>query len=149
MPMVAWRAGVLSRLQGVVVNRLDLRVSPQEGNAGKLEVKLPLKTVFDASGKVANPEMLSNMVAAAGSESTLTWQVVGNFENTEQMAGFIAALARVTGHAEAVTGEPQEVRLIVVPGAATKPNIGLQVQQVGEDAGGTVEGVQDKGTARE
>lgn len=145
----AWRASVLNRLQGVVMNRIDLRVLPQDGNADGLEVDIPLDAIFDAAGRMAKPEIIRNLEAAAGTETTLRWQVRDKDIDVARQAAMLAALAAETGHAEALAVAGRALRLMVTPGPGTKADTGLQVQQVGEGAGGTVQGVEGKDGARE
>lgn len=150
--MAAWRAGIVSRLQGVVTNRIDLITPPQQGSAGKVEMVLPVSALFDANGKLAKGEVVRNIAAAAGSESRVTWQVVGNWNGAgmeARVANMVAQLAVEAGSAESVMGKDEALKVLVVPGLATKAAIGVQVQQVGEEAGGNVRGVEEKGNSRE
>ena len=125
------------------MNRIELRVPPQVGSAGKVEMELPLAQIFNTQGKLVKPEFIRNMVAAAGVESRIEWQVRGHFENAERLAPYVASLAREVGVAELVESENEGLHLIISPGFTTKPNMGLQVQQVGEDAGAKVNGVDE------
>lgn len=149
-PMEAWRANVAARLQGVIVNRLDLRVLPQTGNANAVEVMVPLNRMFDAAGQVLQPELVGNMEAAAGQESRVTWQVVGSpAQDSVQLAAMAASLAVLAGRADVVRGRDAGVNIRVVPGAGTRSGMGLQVQGVGEASGGRVQGVEETGGVRE
>lgn len=149
VPLTGWRAGVVTKIQGMVNNRFDLRVMPQQGNAGKIEIELPLSALFDSSGVLVRPETLRNIAAAAGSESRIIWQVKGRFDDAARLAMYASALAVENGRAEVVAANTDGLRVIITPGLVAPSNIGLQIQQVGEDAGGTVQGVQDKETVRE
>lgn len=143
-----WRASVVTRLQGMVVNRVDLRVQPQAGTADSVEVDVPLGSVFDDAGKLIRPEIFRNMAVAAGGDSTLKWQVRSKGQPA-RLAAMLAGVATQTGHAEAVGDASEVLRLVVVPGPTAKPDTGLQVQQVGEEADGTVKGIDATGDRRE
>ena len=149
VPMAVWRAGIVSRMQGISINRIDLRVSPQQGSANKVQVTLPLTSVFGADGKVLEPELLRNLAAAAGPESRVIWQVVGRWQDTATFTPMVAALATDVGEAEFVAGDEAVLRVEVTPGAATRPSMGLQVQDVGEAAGAVVKGLDAKAVPRE
>lgn len=149
VPTEAWRAGIVTRLQGITLNRIELRVLPQQGSANKVEVTLPLSAVFDAQGQIIAPEFLRNLASAAGPESTVKWQIVGTWKDADRYALMAAALATETGEAEFTEGSEQLVRVTVVPGAATRPQMGLQVQDVGEAAGAAVRGLDEKAVPRE
>lgn len=148
-PVPAWRESVLIRLQGVMVNRIDLRVLPQVGNATSVEVEIPLGAIFDANGRLLKPEIIRNMQAAAGTDSSLRWQVRGRDITPARRTSILATLAVAAGHAESFQTGKQALRVIVTPGLQTKPQTGLQIQQIGEDAGGVVQGVDMTGGADE
>ena len=150
VPMAAWRASTTARMQGVIVNRIDLRVLPQSGNANAVELFMPLTGMFDAAGGVLKPELVTNMAAAAGAESTVTWQVVGaQALDAQTLAAMTANLALLAGRADLVRGSEAGVKIRVEPGLATRSGMGLNVQDVGEAAGANVQGVQDSGGVRE
>jgi hypothetical protein len=143
LPMAAWQQGMSQRLQGLSINRLKLIKPPMEGSAQFLDVVLPLDEVFNKDGSLAQPATIRNLLAAAGEESTMVWQVEGDWETAAAMAVMAASLAAQTGQAQVRGGDVAQLRLRVYPGGATSPDIGLAVQRVGEDAGGTAEGVQE------
>ncbi len=150
VPLEVWRDNVVARVQGVTMNRLDLRVSLQPGNAGVVELTLPLSSLFDAGGAVVQPELVGNLTAAAGIDSRVTWQVVGTAGmETSRLAVMATNLAKLAGSADLTRGNEPVVRVRVVPGLATRSGMGLQVQNVGEAAGATVQGVHELGGGRE
>lgn len=149
VPMAAWRSGVVSRLQGVIVNRIELRTLPQQGNASSVEMVMPLSAVFRPDGQVLEPELMRNIAAAAGSESRIIWQVLGPLQDGPRLARMVAALALEAGRAEMVVAAQTSVKLVVTPGLATRPDMGLKLQSVGEDAGAKVQGVDEKAGNRE
>lgn len=150
VPLEVWRDNVVARVQGVTMNRLDLRVSLQPGNAGIIELTLPLNTMFDAAGVVLQPELIGNLATAAGKESSVTWQVVGTEDmDTTKLASMTTNLALLAGNADLTRGNEPVVRIKVVPGIATRSGMGLQVQDAGEAAGARVQGVHEVGGGRE
>lgn len=142
-PKANWQQGVVQRVQGLMVNRLLLRSAPMEGNAAYVDITVPLDAVFDGSGKIKQPAVLRNIIAAAGPESQLEWQIEGNWQQVGAYAAMLASLAQETGQAQMKAGPQPLLRVRVVPGLATKADTGLAIQQSGEDAGGTVQGVGD------
>ncbi len=144
LPAAGWRAGVISRVQGVMTNRIELRVAPQVGNAGKVEIALPLSSLFDAQGRLVRPELLRNLQAAAGSESKLVWQVAGRMDDVARLSGFAAAIAAIHGRVEVIPATAEGLRVIITPGIVTPGSVGLQIQRVGEDAGGQIQGIQER-----
>jgi hypothetical protein len=146
VPFASWRNGLVGRMQGMVMNRIDLRVLPQEGSAGKVEIEMPMGSIFAPDGTVNHPETVKNMMAAAGSESKVIWQVKADWTQPEKFSRYAGSLAAQGVHVRVVGDKDQGLRVIVVPGSGTKSAMGLQVQAVGEDAGGMVKGVETKGT---
>ncbi|RYG62159.1 MAG: hypothetical protein EON60_00795 [Alphaproteobacteria bacterium] len=150
VPLEVWRDNVVTRVQGVTMNRLDLRVSLQPGNAGVVELTLPLTSMFDTAGTVLQPELVGNITTAAGKESRVTWQVVGTDSmDTSRLSNMTTNLALVAGKADLVRGDEAAVRIRVIPGLATRSGMGLQVQDTGEAAGATVQGIHEIGGGRE
>lgn len=149
VPVTGWRNGMVSRLQGIAMNRIDLKVLPQEGNAGKVEIVMPLAAVFDANGKLVKPEVLRNIAAAAGSESQVMWQIVGPWERAAKLAPYVGALTMAMGSGQMIAGAEPRLKIVVMPGSGTPSAMGLKVQRAGEDAGAEVQGVEEKGSASE
>lgn len=141
---LAWRSGVVQRMHGVVQNNLQLQVPAQMGNASKVEIDLPLDALFDPAGRLARPEVLRNLVAAAGPESQVSWQLRGDLQDARLMMA-MNALLEETGRAEAMQASENTVRVSVLPGEATEAARGVQIQRVGEEAGGRVQGVDEVG----
>ena len=139
----AWRAGMVARLQGVVINRIDLITPPQQGSASKIEMVLPASALFDTDGKLVRPETVRNIAAAAGVESRVVWQVAGNWKDP-RVAAMVAQLALQTDGAEMVYGRENVIRVTVMPGFATKPEMGVKVQQMGESVGAAVRGIDSR-----
>lgn len=143
-PKANWQQGVAQRMQGLMINRLLLNTAPMEGNATYVDVLLPLDAVFAPDGKVRQPQVLRNIIAAAGVESHLVWQIEGNWQQQNLMAVMLASLAQETGQAQMRGGPKPQLRVRVVPGFATKADTGLAIQQAGEAAGGEVRGLQQQ-----
>lgn len=142
-PLAYWKQQVTGRMQGVVLNRLGLSTVPLEADANRVEVLIPLETLF-SEGEVANPPVVKALNAAAGPESRVVWVMEGA-SATEETAHQAAALAALGVVAQVqVSGEapPQpRVRVVVVPGVTTPSDRGGQVQRVGTQLGGAVQGV--------
>jgi|GEM_PF-7006066 len=142
-----WHRDTLGRLMGLQVSRLQVRSVPLPGSAKALEVTLPLDAVFDASGRVQDPALIHNLTAAAGSESQLTWQIEAPADKPA-LPMMMASLAVETGEARYAVADTPLLRLHMVPGSGTNPNVGLAVQAVGEAGGGLAHGMEDNAHGR-
>ena len=140
-PLAAWQESTLTRLRGTQLTRLELRVVPQASSAGYVRLEVPLERVFAPRGVLRKPELVRNVRAAAGPESTLSWTLVTQ-QGTTATPERLLTLARATGQDVAlVPGHDDVLRIDVRPGATTPPKTGLQLQMLGEDAGGGAQGV--------
>lgn len=144
-PLMAWRESAIARLNGVMGNRLELRVSPQEGNAGVIELDMPLASAFNGQGALLQPELVRNVLAAAGSESTVIWTLRLSRSEGLRASSMMASLALQGADAMFVPSQDNTLRVVVTPGSATLPSMGLNVQNVGEKAGASVRGIEPKG----
>lgn len=147
-PKAQWQQGVVQRVQGLMISRLLLNTPPLHGNAAYVDILLPLDAVFDAEGKVKRPAVLRNIIAAAGVESRLVWQLEGPWQDRKAFSAMLANLAQETGQAQMRGAREARLRVRVLPGVATKADTGLAIQQAGEAAGGTVQGLEGDGHGR-
>lgn len=141
-PQAAWREDVITRLRGTVVNRMDLRVLPQGSNADELRVDVPLNQVFRDDGSLLRPEFVAKLRAAAGTDSTVAWGVMAPYDAKGTHAAYMATLSRMTRSPVAwEDSEAGVVQIQIRPGMHTMTEMGSAVQNVTEDAGGEVKGV--------
>lgn len=134
VPTAAWVQSTAAQLQGVVVNRFNLRTLPLQTDADRITLTLPIDTLF-AKEELANPELIRALMLAAR-DAQLSWQLQGT-EPT--VIGQGAALTEVTGKVRLSAGKPQ-LKLVVKPTALTNPDVGTGVQNLTEQKGGEVKG---------
>ncbi|NBV54560.1 MAG: hypothetical protein EBR79_02475, partial [Proteobacteria bacterium] len=112
-PRQEWQQGLQVRVQGLVSNRLGLTTVPLEVDAERLVMRFPLGEVFDGE-KLRRPEMVRNLMAAAGRDSVVRWEVSGPLAQGAELAAQAGQLAIETG-AVAVRGGLPEVRAVFIP----------------------------------
>lgn len=144
-PVVAkapWQGPLVSRLQGVILNRLNLQTIPLETDADKLVMVLPLASLFDGP-RLREPQTVRNIVTAAGTTASLRWEILGRWPNQELLAAQAATLAAETGRVAVGAGN-DSVRITFTPALTTDPDVGATLQNLGLDGGASsVEGVGD------
>lgn len=142
-PVVAkapWQEPLRAKLQGVILNRLNMRTVPLETDADSLVMELPLSTVFDGA-RLREPQLIRNILAAAGVEAAPRWEILGNWQDQNLLAARAAALAAQTGRAAVADGKGV-LRVTFSPALTTSPDTGATLQNLGIDAGASrVEGI--------
>lgn len=132
-PMSNWQQAMSAKVQGLVVNRLQLDTVPLEVDAERLVMRFPAGVVVNG-GRVIQPELVRNLISAAGSESTVRWEVSGDMERGRGLAADAAALMAFTDRVVMVPGDGG-VTAVFVPGGATKPTVGGTLQKLSIDGG--------------
>lgn len=134
VPMSTWQQGTMARVQGLVVNRMQLDTVPLEVDADRLIMTFPYGVIV-SRGKVVQPELIRNIIEAAGSESVVRWEVSGNMvRGAQELAANAGALMAFTDRVIMVPGEGV-VRAVFVPGHATKAGVGGTLQRLSIDGG--------------
>lgn len=135
VPMSMWQQGAVSRLQGLVINRLKLDTVPLEVDADRLVMTFP-PGILVGNGKVTQPEMVRNIMTAAGSESRVVWEVRGDIDKgAGALAANAGALMALTERVVMTQGQLGEVRAVFLPGTATKAEVGGTLQRLSIGAG--------------
>lgn len=143
-PMAIWKNGTTARVQGVVLNRLHLSTLPLDADANRIEVLIPMELLFTGNA-LADPDLIRQMASAAGSESEVHWILEGPMPQTADaqavLAARLAVLAKAAGHVQIQDAPKTTARVMIVPGQVTNPDMGQNLQTLGQDAGGEVQGV--------
>lgn len=140
-PLSEWQQGVVGRVQGLMIERLELVVPPLGGNAARVVAVMPLERMFGADGRVIQPSVVRNLLQAAG-DSRVEWTVSGDVAQRERLAAMMASLAAQTGEARARVGAP-ELRIEITP-LGGRGAMGTNVQRIVEGGGGVARGIQDR-----
>lgn len=142
-PVVAitpWQAPLAARVQGLVLNRLNLQTIPLETDADRLVMEIPLAMLFDGP-RLRDPQFVRNIMAAGGREALVRWEILGRWQDQTLLAAQATALAVETDRV-AVSSGNNMLRVTFVPAPATDPDVASTLQSLGIDAGATrVEGV--------
>lgn len=131
--MSNWQQVTARKIQGLVVNRLHLDTVPLQVDADRLVMVFPEGALVDG-GRVVQPEVIRNILAAAGTDASVRWEISGELVNATTMAANAGALMAATGQVAMVPGTGG-VRVVFIPGATTKPSTGATLQHLTIDAG--------------
>jgi hypothetical protein len=135
VPTAPWAEDMASKLQGVVVNRLQMNAAQMETDADRVVLTIPLENIF-AENKLIGAEVVRALILAA-QESSMVWVLDAAPENLMKWAPELAAVTgQVTMQSEGIPA----LKLIVRPNDDVPPSAGRGLQTIGTTQGASVTG---------
>jgi hypothetical protein len=133
-PVMSWAEAMTSKVQGVMINRVQLQTEVLQADASRVVIRMPLDALFAGENFIGAELVQALALASQGAQ--LTWQLAGP---SPAIVAQGAAVAAVAGGVALVPGPP-EVRLVLIPAPATTPTVGNSLNNLADEKGARVQG---------